>query len=286
LTPSSIDNQLFLTFEAMDWSKIEKNVQFHTSARLQQPTRPSSSSHFHPQRMTHSSNPSGALINYDNQDGYDRGLHFYKHNASSDRGRGEEKAGGPTDNNLPANSSTAYDDEFEPAISSSGIANHAMMCNDIDEIKSIIMKQNEKIKALELAADKRDVVLSVSSKQDLIQDRIDRVEIDLQSCSKYIQNISQESSDLGLQAKACSGRLTFVEEMYRSSAQEYVTKTTFSQLLTSCMDQLKDINTISESARVNGLQSMQFVESFLGAISNLQSGQPSLSLEFLIGLSG
>jgi flagellar hook-basal body complex protein FliE len=124
------------------------------------------------------------------------------------------------------------------------------------------------------------------SEKNTIQNRMNNMEKEIQNCTKYIQNISQESNDLNIQSKAYNGRLSFVEEMYRSSSQEYVTKNTFSQLLTSCLDQLKEINTVAENARTNGIQSMQFVEAFLAAISNLQSSQPSFSLEFLIGLSG
>lgn len=262
------------TSEKMDWSKIEKNVQFHTSARLQQrensvPTAryvPSGDASGRGSSYFNNSNSGGALTNYGEDP--DRRTSFY-----TESGRGEDKRSAPDD------------DDFGLS-ANSGPVSHSMLSNDIDDIKATILKQNEKIKALELALDRRDVALSITSKQQMIQDRMDRVEVDVQSCSKYIQSISQESAEMALQAKASSGRLSFVEDMYRSSAQEFVTKTTFSQLLTSCMDQLRDINTVAESARSSGVQSMQFVESFLAAISHLQSSQPSFSLEFLVGLSG
>jgi len=257
----------------MDWSKIEKNVQFHTTARLKSHENPAASSRLipHPNRSTLNSY-SGSITHHEDDFSLDNKHSFYSHAHSG--GLGEDKCSVP-------------DDEYEsPVFRGSNMAAQALITNDLDDIKATLLKQNEKIKALEMAIDKRDVALSVASKQDLIQERVDRMEVDLQGCSKYIQSISQESSDLSVQAKACSGRLSFVEEMYRSSAQEYVTKNTFSQLLTSCMDQLKDINTLVEGARTKGAQAMQFVESFLAAISHLQSSQPSFSLEFLIGLSG
>lgn len=231
----------------------------------------------------------GALINYEGKDDVHtrvRGvMNFYTQSGNSSRG-GEEASDLPP----PASSSTLYDNDLDSPNNNNtrGIEldNQAAICSDIDAIKVLLLKQTEKMKALELAMDQREAALSVSSKQDLIQDRIDRVEVDVQGCSKHLQSISQEASELGVQAKASNGRLAWVEDMYRTSSQEYVTKTTFAQLLTSCMDQLKDMNTVAENARTKGGQAMHFVESFLAAISNLQSSQPSFSLEVLIGLSG
>lgn len=270
----------------MDWSKIEKNVQFHTTARLQQHDKPLLSSQHHSENgdYKHNAGSSGvlrgrSLINY-NADDHAHPHHRQKNSRHSNIA-GEDKR--PL-----SNLSASFNDDFDHSFNDNGAVNQAIVCSEISEMKALLLKQTERIKALELAVDERDLALSpVSSQQELLQERIDRVEVDLQSCSKYIKNISQESSELGVQAKACSGRLTWVEDMYRSSSQEYVTKTTFSQLLTSCMDQLRDINTVVESARSSGAQSIHFVESFLAAISSMQqSSHPSFSLEYLIGLSG
>ena len=258
----------------MDWSKIEKEVQHHTAVRLHSRER--------------YQQPSTAVSLYTNsreaRKKYATSLVNYTSDGSTQRAMDDKQR---TVDQLPP-PPTSIENEFDVHVgSNSGDAeSHAILTNDINEMKSMILKQNERIKALELAIDKRDVALAITSKQELIQDRIDRVEVDLQSCSKQVQSISHESSELEVQAKACSGRLAWIEDMYRSASQEYVTKKTFSQLLTSCMEQLKDVNTAAESARANGTQCIQLVESFMAAISNLQSSQPGYSLEFLIGLSG
>ena len=253
----------------MDWSKIEKNVQFHTTARLQTTGVSDRVSERVSGRVSaRGYNPTSTLTHY--EEDIDTS-HFYGTSQLEDRVSERVSDENNENNHNYPNISHSSSDNLTTSL----------IQNDIHDMKATIMKQNEKIELLEMEIHQKKM-----SQKNTIENRMNNMEKEIQNCTKYIQNISQESNDLNIQSKAYNGRLSFVEEMYRSSSQEYVTKNTFSQLLTSCLDQLKEINTVAENARTNGIQSMQFVEAFLAAISNLQSSQPSFSLEFLIGLSG
>lgn len=236
----------------MDWSKIERNAQIQTTARLQA-NRNLTKSYTEKLGIRHASDI--------DEDFFDR-----EHYGTN---------GGRSDYHL----NLKQDDDFQQTC---GFESQASICNDIDDLKSLLLKQGKQIQFLEQALEKRD---SMSLKQESLQKRIDRIEKECQGYAEQMKNLANEMSEAGVQAKSHNGRICWVEDMYRSSSQEFVTKATFSQLLTSCMDQLKDIHTTAENARSSGQTAMSIVESFLTAISSIQTSQPNLSLQHLMGLS-
>ena len=155
--------------------------------------------------------------------------------------------------------------------------------NEIQELRNIVSRQNEKIRRLEEGFDSSD---TNSLKIESTQQRIDQLESDIQSCTRLLTGISRENADHVVQAKSMSGRLHWVEDMVRASSQDFVSKSSFSQLLDTCTDQLKTIHMSTETARSNSQLCISFIESLLAAFGQLQGTQPVLGLEHLMGLSG
>lgn len=155
--------------------------------------------------------------------------------------------------------------------------------NELQEMKNVIMKQNEKMRRLEDLLDSKD---ASNIKFNTIYERFEQVESDIQSCTKLITSMARENTDFIVQSKTMNGRLHWVEDMVRTSSQDFISKSSFSQFLDTSSDQLKNIHNSAETARSNSTICITFIESLLAAFSQLQGNQHTLGLEHLANLSG
>jgi hypothetical protein len=156
--------------------------------------------------------------------------------------------------------------------------------NEIQIIQDIISKQNDKINKLESLIESR---CPKNSPQEFLQQRVEQIEVDIQSFTRHFATISRESSELLVHSKNVSGRIQWLEETLRSSTQECVTKSTFSHFLDTCTEQLKAVHASTEASRSNSTTAMSFIQALLSAFSQLQGqrGSRVLGLEFLAALS-
>lgn len=157
------------------------------------------------------------------------------------------------------------------------------MWNEMQELRSIVLKQNDKLRRLEDMIDSRD---TNTLKFETIQQRIEQLESDIQSCVKLLNTSSRENADFVVQTKSINGRLHWVEDMVRTSSQDFVSKASFSQFLDTCTDQLKTMHASTEAAHANSTMCITFIEALLAAFSQLQGSQQILGLEYLVSLSG
>jgi hypothetical protein len=155
--------------------------------------------------------------------------------------------------------------------------------NEMQEMRAVILKQSEKMRRMEDMLDSRE---TGNLKFDSIHERLEQFESDIQSCTKLLTSMARENTDFIVQSKSMNGRLHWVEDMVRSSSQDFVSKASFSQFLDTSSEQLKTIHVSTETARSNSAVCLTFIESLLAAFSQLQGSQHTLGLEHLANLSG
>jgi hypothetical protein len=166
--------------------------------------------------------------------------------------------------------------------------NISNLCKELSEMRNHIDRQNEKIKYLE----KKDIESAMVSNYERLCTQINHLEMENSNMTKHITNLSRENSDMHIFVKSLMSKIHLLEEAVRSSSQEYVTKIAYSQLLDSCLEQIKGINSVAESSRVNSMQAQHTVELLLYALSEMNGNNSSSNdissyrLEHLSSISG
>ena len=159
----------------------------------------------------------------------------------------------------------------------------SQMHSEILELKNMVGKQSDKIRQLERC----HIDSTANSKNEALILRIDQFEQDQQNIMKHVSASTRDISETQMLAKSLYNRTQVLDDLIQSAMHEYVSKSSFSQLLDTCLDQMKGISTVVENSKTLSLNTQQNMDMLMFALSEMQSGdQPAYRLEYLSSLSG
>jgi hypothetical protein len=170
---------------------------------------------------------------------------------------------------------------------------YEILSQQFSDFKDLIYKQNEKISSL---SQQLENSLIYQNKYEMLAHKIQQVENENQNNLKFISNLAREQNESLVQTKSMTNKMEWLEDIIRTTSQDSISKTTFTQFLESCSEQLKLVHISTESARNNTSLCMSFLDSFLSALSQLQqasspggngenpSGGYVMGLEYLTSL--
>lgn len=259
----------------MDWNRIEKDVKSRTASILVSKSQDSSrierSYDDYPRYESRDFNVGNSLSN-NNRNIIHQAPSNYRENY-----RETNLISQPA----PLNYAQCDMDEISSEITNQIEISQRYLLKEIADLRNIITKQNDKIRRLE----KQDIEESKSSNYEILTARIDALETEQSNFNKNISNLTRENEDICLTSKTIYNRLQFLDDLCLSATQEYVTKSSFTKLLDTCLSELKSINVVVENSRNSSNQSMLFVEMLLYAFSEMQGGdRPAFRLDNIVDL--
>lgn len=224
----------------MDWDRVDKEVLLHVQS-LVNDRRP---------LATTSNNPS---INF----GASNSLSFQNSyiNNNNNYSREMERENNSYIGNYSiseVHDNTSYYTKKEPNISHNNYPiiedndnTTDVMMKDIKELRAIIIQQNKKLNTMEkMFTTYSDVLETSSTSQVAFSERIDQIEYDIRNNNKALHTSAREKSDFAIQNKSLQSRIQSLEDFIRDQSDEYATKDSFSQLLDTTVDQIKQLGRI------------------------------------------
>ena len=173
-------------------------------------------------------------------------------------------------------------------ISITPVSDNMVLSKEIQELRSLLMQQNRKINIMEKMFTNYNEVLENSSHSNIsFAERLDALEHDTRNNMKLASATAKDRSESTILTKQLAGKIQLLEDYIRGIEGDYTSKETFSQLLDSTVEQVKQMGSIAESAKSKSSQSISVLESLLIALSELKgTGGAGFRLDFLTSLSG
>lgn len=256
----------------MDWNKIERDLKYQTTNLLQNKLNYKEKE----QEKEDKNEEKQSFLILNNQNNLNNN---FKNNNNSNNS-----------NNSSNNNLSNYTNTFNPYNNHNNIEINSYLqpkfdyiINDINEVKDFILKQNDKIRNMENIIEN---TILTNSKYEFLKQRFEQIENENKLLMKQLANLSRENSDYIVYSKELGGKMQFLEELVRTTSNDCVSKSAFSQFLETCSEQLKAVHTTTELARSNTSLCMSFLDSFMIALNQLQgNNSPSIvGLEYLTTL--
>lgn len=202
-----------------------------------------------------------------------------------------------TSNNISSSSYSNHENSFlynqqnnlnDSNISITPVSDNMVLSKEIQELRSLLMQQNRKINIMEKMFTNYNEVLETSSHSNIsFSERLDALEHDIRNNMKLASATAKDRSEATILTKQLAGKIQLLEDYIRGIESDYTSKETFSQLLDSTVEQVKQMGSIAESAKSKSSQSISVLESLLIALSELKgTGGAGFRLDFLTSLSG
>jgi hypothetical protein len=224
----------------MDWDKVDKEVLLHVQSLVND------------RRPLTTNTTTNASINYGTSSNSISFQNSYINNNNNSRDMERENNSYIGNNNAISEinyDNTSYYTKKEqikshnkyPIIDDNDNTTDVMM-KDIAELRAIIIQQNKKLNTMgKMLTTYSDVLETSSTSQVACSERIDQIEYDIRNNNKALNTSTREKSDFAIQNKSLQSRLQSLEDFMRDQCDEYATKDSFSQLLDTTVDQIKQL---------------------------------------------
>jgi chromosome segregation ATPase len=142
--------------------------------------------------------------------------------------------------------------------------------NELNELRTIVFEQNRKINAMENLLNSCNKTLQTyENSQGNLVAHIQDLENELKNNSTANLSFSKDRSDITIQLKTLSGKVTTMESIIRNSDNNYATKESFAKLIDTVYDQMKNFESSKDISLQKSDVAYSSIQSIIEAITGL-----------------